>query len=282
MMKYLLVLLASAVLVACNPIEPPECPECPECPDCPPPEECPECPECPEPPPCPEVVCPEGTTPVEEDGVITCTDLGQSCGDLQGNHCDQSGECPDGYSSLGVTWDCNPCCLKDEVESPPTDCSIYFTLSNVGTPPNGEDCDSATNMMRELCFIRHYELIYPGFRNLKYGEDYCSDKVPLLGISNAALSAAVDTGDALIKEIDRKYLPRMAEENSRCPGRSVVQKEVYRDFKNVRLANHMDTAYHMHGLTQETECRQEKEFDNLQGWCCKCFGRGPNCQQWVQ
>lgn len=34
----------------------------------------------------------------------------QSCGELGGDYCSQSGGCPSGYNSLGGTWDCNPCC----------------------------------------------------------------------------------------------------------------------------------------------------------------------------
>jgi len=38
--------------------------------------------------------------------------VAQSCGQAGGNYCSQSGSCPAGYSSLGQTWDCNPCCLQ--------------------------------------------------------------------------------------------------------------------------------------------------------------------------
>jgi len=34
----------------------------------------------------------------------------QSCGELGGDYCSQSGGCPGGRNSLGQTYDCNPCC----------------------------------------------------------------------------------------------------------------------------------------------------------------------------
>lgn len=239
---------------------------------------------------CPGLVCPDGyelaliNTEKPDEG-YTCVevDKGPSCGDLKGDLCSQSGECPEGYSNLGITFDCNPCCAEDAEPPPPViDCSIYYTLTNIGTPPNGQDCDSATGMMKELCFIRHYDLIWAGYRNPKYAIDYCGDKLDDINISYNWLNDQVDVGDELIKEIDRKYLPRMADEpNTKCPGRSVVRKEAYKDFK-ARYNRHMDTIDLAHKATQDTVCRDIKAFDNLQGWCCKCYGRGPNCAQWVQ
>jgi hypothetical protein len=35
---------------------------------------------------------------------------GPSCGELGGDYCSQSGACPPSHTSLGETWDCNPCC----------------------------------------------------------------------------------------------------------------------------------------------------------------------------
>jgi hypothetical protein len=34
-----------------------------------------------------------------------------SCGSLGGDYCSQAGVCPDGYSFLGVSSDCDPCCV---------------------------------------------------------------------------------------------------------------------------------------------------------------------------
>ena len=36
----------------------------------------------------------------------------QSCGDIGGNYCSQTGSCPAGFDSLGTTFDCNPCCQE--------------------------------------------------------------------------------------------------------------------------------------------------------------------------
>ena len=38
-----------------------------------------------------------------------CCRRGPSCGELGGTLCGQGGDVPDGYESLGATWDCNPC-----------------------------------------------------------------------------------------------------------------------------------------------------------------------------
>ena len=41
-----------------------------------------------------------------------CCQSGPSCGAIGGNWCSQSGSCPPGYQSLGQTYDCNPCCQQ--------------------------------------------------------------------------------------------------------------------------------------------------------------------------
>jgi hypothetical protein len=45
-----------------------------------------------------------------------------SCGELGGDHCSQNGHCPSGYSSLGSSWDCNPCCNENPPPPPPPSC----------------------------------------------------------------------------------------------------------------------------------------------------------------
>lgn len=47
---------------------------------------------------------------------------GPSCGELGGDHCDQSGSCPPGYDNLGQTWDCNPCCKSQPPPDPGPSC----------------------------------------------------------------------------------------------------------------------------------------------------------------
>lgn len=35
-----------------------------------------------------------------------------TCGEIGGSHCSRTGACPEGFSSLGLTSDCNPCCFE--------------------------------------------------------------------------------------------------------------------------------------------------------------------------
>ena len=48
-----------------------------------------------------------------------CPPSGPSCGELGGDGCSQSGQCPPGYDSLGTTYDCNPCCKQQPPPPPP-------------------------------------------------------------------------------------------------------------------------------------------------------------------
>lgn len=61
-------------------------------------------------------VCPQGHTSLGQtyDCNPCCQEVSQgpSCGALGGNWCSQSGGCPSGYDSLGGTYDCNPCCRQ--------------------------------------------------------------------------------------------------------------------------------------------------------------------------
>ena len=57
---------------------------------------------------------------------------GQSCGSIGGDYCSQSGECPKGTTSLGETYDCNPCC--DGVPTPGPSPTPTPTPSPTPTP----------------------------------------------------------------------------------------------------------------------------------------------------
>src|SRR5712691_5728828 len=49
----------------------------------------------------------------------------QSCGAVGGDYCSQSGGCPEGYDSLGATYDCNPCCRQQPPPPPPPTGNLY-------------------------------------------------------------------------------------------------------------------------------------------------------------
>ena len=51
----------------------------------------------------------------------------QSCGEMGGDYCSDSGSCPAGYDSLGSSDDCNACCLQQAPPPPPP-------------PPTGPSC----------------------------------------------------------------------------------------------------------------------------------------------
>ncbi|NIO37409.1 hypothetical protein GTO27_06865, partial [Candidatus Bathyarchaeota archaeon] len=175
--------LFSIVVVGCNGSStPPECPECP-----------------------PPIECPEGYEPV--DGVCTLIDKGPSCGDLKGDYCGQDGVVPEGYTSLGETWDCNPCAKKDEEEPPPPppvdECKTYFPLDANGTPATGDytrDCTGASGRLNDLCLQRR-ELVWQGSRSPYYAANNCPTKLHEIGTDRAFLLALGKRGELLIREV---------------------------------------------------------------------------------
>ncbi len=65
--------------------------------------------------PCQSTGCPAGRCGWQADNcgnIVWCGECGQSCGAMGGDHCSQSGSCPGGYESLGVSNDCRACCRR--------------------------------------------------------------------------------------------------------------------------------------------------------------------------
>jgi len=152
---------------------------------------------------------------------------------------------------------------------PPVGEKRYFELSKVGVPPDGNDCDVATLMMRDLCFLRHYELIWEGYRNPAFALLNCKDNLGVIGVTEFELTRYIVEGDELIGEAD-KFLYRLPIEHEDWPGRSMVRKTVYNDFYARALA-HMEKGRAFNAKTQLDPCRETKEYDNLRGWCAKCY-----------
>ena len=74
----------------------------------------------------------------------------QSCGELNGDYCSQSGHCPAGYDSLGQTYDCNPCC--QEVSQGPSCGDIGGNwCSQTGSCPSGYDSLGGTYDCHPCC-----------------------------------------------------------------------------------------------------------------------------------
>jgi hypothetical protein len=78
--------------------------------------------------PCTSTGCPPGSCGWQTDNCgeeIFCGDCAPSCGAMGGDYCSQTGGCPAGYSSLGASYDCNPCCKTQPCTStgcPPGSC----------------------------------------------------------------------------------------------------------------------------------------------------------------
>ena len=65
-----------------------------------------------------------------ENDCGTCPpDPGPSCGAAGGDYCSQSGSCPDGFTDLGGTYDCAPCCLSatTAATSQPSECGVTMS-----------------------------------------------------------------------------------------------------------------------------------------------------------
>src|SRR5712691_9438464 len=77
----------------------------------------------------------------------------QSCGELGGDYCSQSGGCPEGYDSLGATYDCNPCCRQQPPPDPGPSCGAVGGdyCSQSGGCPEGYDSLGATYDCNPCC-----------------------------------------------------------------------------------------------------------------------------------
>jgi hypothetical protein len=71
------------------------------------------------------------------------------CGEIGGTHCSRSGACPEGFSSLGLTSDCNPCCF----EGAATQCELLGGqyCSELATCPAGYLSLGSTFDCRTCC-----------------------------------------------------------------------------------------------------------------------------------
>ncbi|MGH9462100.1 MAG: hypothetical protein ACRD1X_12835, partial [Vicinamibacteria bacterium] len=65
----------------------------------------------------------------------------QSCGEIGGDYCSQSGSCPTGYDSLGSSSDCSPCCVREQEPPPGPSCGQMGGdyCSQTGSCPAGYD-----------------------------------------------------------------------------------------------------------------------------------------------
>ncbi len=61
----------------------------------------------------------------------------QSCGEVGGDYCSQTGSCPAGRHSLGQTNDCNPCCRTNEPSGPSCGALGGNYCSQTGSCPAG-------------------------------------------------------------------------------------------------------------------------------------------------
>ena len=93
-----------------------------------------------------------------------------SCGELGGDHCSQSGSCPDSYDSLGTTYDCDPCCKQQPLPGPSCGELGGDHCSQSGSCPDGYDSLGTTYDCNPCC--KQQAPQGPSCREL--GGDYCS------------------------------------------------------------------------------------------------------------
>jgi hypothetical protein len=87
---------------------------------------------------------------------------------------------------------------------------------------------------------------------------------------------------------ENKFKPGLLRTNKRCAeypefcDKTDVQKEKWNEFADkVRYLNTQEL-WVANQAAQASACRQERAYDNIMGWCCKCKGRGPgDCDKWV-
>ena len=103
-----------------------------------------------------------------------CHPPGPSCGELGGDECSQSGSCPEGYDSLGGTYDCNPCCKSEPPPPPRPSCGAMGGdyCSQDGSCPDGYDSLGQSNDCDPCCKSQPPPPPTPSCDAM--GGDYCS------------------------------------------------------------------------------------------------------------
>jgi len=95
----------------------------------------------------------------------------QSCGELGGDYCSQTGSCPAGYDSLGPSNDCSPCCLQQPPSGPSCGELGGDYCSQSGSCPAGYDSLGLSNDCSPCCLQQPPP---PGPSCGELGGDYCS------------------------------------------------------------------------------------------------------------
>jgi hypothetical protein len=225
---------------------------------------CGESPVTPDPPP--EFTCPDGYMVDRTTDPPTCVkvDLGPSCGDLKGNHCSQTGACPEGYSALDVTFDCDPCCLEDPPESD-ADPKDYITLDKAARIINKVQVDSRSDL---------YISIWAGVRDERDVAKRCpAEAQQVLHMSSADLYAFADEGEKQYNQWHNKWHDRLLTENKRADefpefkGISDVRKSAWQPFEDAIRAHRTQTNLHRKlGLEDPLAAHCRGHYDSISGW----------------
>lgn len=156
------------------------------------------------------------------------------------------------------------------VSSPPSQASDYYTLIRAGTLPDDytKDCDGSTGMVYALCKQRQ-ALWHQGYKGPEYAIIYCRDRLDIIGLEAEEIDDYVSAGELLIGKTDR-FITRLPMEHADFPGRSVVRNTFYRDFQS-DLQKHLIRSEEHNASTQTDPCRQNEDYDNIRGWCQKCW-----------
>jgi hypothetical protein len=151
------------------------------------------------------------------------------------------------------------------------DCSRFVSQARVGKPPDEDytlSCWGATDMLWDLCKQRQ-DLMWDGLRNPAFALQNCPDQLFLIELKASELETFVAAGQGLLPRLDR-FFSRLQSDHPSCEGKTVVNKDFYKAFQR-DLQSHLAMAGYFNHQTQQDPCREHTAYDNLRGWCQKCY-----------
>jgi hypothetical protein len=130
--------------------------------------------------------CPSGTCGWQTDNcgdLLFCGECGPSCGEMGGDYCSQTGGCPSGYTSLGMSYDCGPCCQSlATCGAMGGDHCSQTTVCPAGFNPLGPSFDCATCCKTKPCTSTGCSTGSCGWKTDNCGKSiYCGECAPTCG-----------------------------------------------------------------------------------------------------
>ncbi|MHA2337480.1 MAG: hypothetical protein ACXACX_09260 [Candidatus Hodarchaeales archaeon] len=160
--------------------------------------------------------------------------------------------------------------------APVEDCTRFITVIAAGKPAFGDytvDCEGSTGRLRNLCYQR--QALWVDKEAVEYLLYHCPDKLDEINSTYEELEVFVPIVNQLISRLDRFYR-RLQIEDEECSGRTIVNRDYVSKFQEDRKAFEAQLKIY-NDRAQAHECRQTEAYDNLKGFCCQCFKRGPKC-----